>query len=539
LLFSSYQLNILSYSFFSTTPPTAILSEGQILQLRNNNVTDLDINLVDKGLNDTSIDWAELGQLISPSTTLKTLTINGNFGINWKSRERSRQLFKSIALSTSIENLALQNLGSGSVIHLPLCIKSLANNLRSLEFWNCYNMGKNEYDALAKLLKDPDCIVEILALSGCDFMTHFRETVRDALELNTSVKKLHIEREYLSPIAWTCRCSAIEELILIDFNMNNKELTEIGCALKDNTTLKVLGLYFGQVVNTEGWAAFAASLCNNALVELDLSDNTSINNEVLTGLMSELASNTTLSTLRLENLGNVTREGWRSITTYIRSPTCALENLYIGQNILDGGTFRDYSYACQNNRTLKNLCLKLPTTAQGINTPRIGWNPWMNMLTRIVYNKRSIIETYNSNHVLEAICYPHEEERFARDMSTCPLLGKSLPTYLLMNRSEQDKFALARKKIMEAHYLSQDVVTDNRRYRGYRSLMETILETTDNMERTEQLPNIMSWTGRDNDGLSLMYELIQRMPSLCESVGMVIDTSANQQLRSSKRKRND
>ena len=72
---------------------------------------------------------------------------------------------------------------------------------------------------------------------------------------------------------------------------------------------------------------------------------------------------------------------------------------------------------------------------------------------------------------------------------------------------------------MEAHYLNQDVVTDNRRYRGYKSLMETILESTDNMERTERLPNIMAWILRDSDGLPLMFDLLQRMPSLCENVG--------------------
>ena len=49
--------------------------------------------------------------------------------------------------------------------------------------------------------------------------------------------------------------------------------------------------------------------------------------------------------------------------------------------------------------------------------------------------------------------------------------------------------------------------------------METILESTDNMERTERLPNIMAWILRDNDGLQLMFDLLQRMPSLCENIG--------------------
>ena len=39
------------------------------------------------------------------------------------------------------------------------------------------------------------------------------------------------------------------------------------------------------------------------------------------------------------------------------------------------------------------------------------------------------------------------------------------------------------------------------------------------MEKTEQLPNVMAWIGRDNDGLQLMFELLQRAPTLCESAG--------------------
>jgi len=145
--------------------------------------------------------------------------------------------------------------------------------------------------------------------------------------------------------------------------------------------------------------------------------------------------------------------------------------------------------------------------------------------------------------MLETICYPHDESRLARDMMTCPLMGKNLPTYLLMNRREQDKSLLARKKIMEAHYLNQDVVTDNRRYRGYKSLMETILESTDNMERTERLPNIMAWILRDNDGLQLMFELLQRMPSLCENVGTrahaVVPPAAVEEVPASKKLRSE
>ena len=204
---------------------------------------------------------------------------------------------------------------------------------------------------------------------------------------------------------------------------------------------------------------------------------------------------------------------------YIKSPTCALESIYLGGNIFDSMTFREYGSACYYNRTLKNLCLRLPSSARALNTPRVGWNPWMNSLTRIVYNTRTIMQTYTSNHVLETICYPHEEERFAREMMTCPLMGKDLPTYLQQNRNEPDKSALARRRILQSHHYNEKSVAENKDYRDYKSLMETILEMSNDMEKSEQLPNIMAWIGRDNDGLQLMFELLQRAPTLCESVG--------------------
>ena len=137
------------------------------------------------------------------------------------------------------------------------------------------------------------------------------------------------------------------------------------------------------------------------------------------------------------------------------------------------------------------------------------------------------MQTYNSNHVLETICYPQEEDRFVSAMASSPLMGRGLPSALQMNR-ESDKFTVARRKILQSHYYNQDDIKENKEYRGYKTLMDTILEMTNDMERTEQLPNIMSWIGRDNDGLTLMYELLQRAPTLCENVGGKVhaDTSA-------------
>ena len=178
--------------------------------------------------------------------------------------------------------------------------------------------------------------------------------------------------------------------------------------------------------------------------------------------MSVLSRNSTLKTLRLESLWHITRDGWRSVADlYLRSPTCALENLYMGKITIDSCAFRYLERSCWQNKSLKNLCLMLPASSVTLAQPRTGWNPWLNQLTRIVWNKRSIIESYRSNHTLETICDPFEEERLERDLSTCETMAKNLCSIFKMNRGTQNKSALARRKILVAHYYNQESITKN------------------------------------------------------------------------------
>ena len=185
------------------------------------------------------------------------------------------------------------------------------------------------------------------------------------------------------------------------------------------------------------------------------------------------------------------------------------------KNAIDSGTFRELGSSCWQNKSLKNLCLTLPTSDRALNAPRCGWNPWLDQLTRIMWNKRSIIESYRSNHTLETICYPFEEERLERDLSTCETMAKNLCSIFKMNRGTQNKSALARRKILVAHYYDQENITENKRYNSYKTLMETILDSTGDMETPQMLPHFMMWIGRDADGLPLMYELVHRFPLLC------------------------
>ena len=113
----------------------------------------------------------------------------------------------------------------------------------------------------------------------------------------------------------------------------------------------------------------------------------------------------------------------------------------------------------------------------------------------LVCNKSSIIDTYNSNHILQDLNY------FPDD----------LESYLELNKNE-DKEEVARQKILQTHFSTGD---------GDTSKLEELLD----ME-LEVMPTVMNWIGRplsiDWKGtnvsvLSLMYNLMRRLPDLFDS----------------------
>ena len=503
-----------------------VLEEDMVDIIRNNGLTtSLYLSYVHNGLRNNSVNYSQLGALIGNNTHLTQLDIDvphvpeSQEANAWESDADesaladSRGFFEAIATNTSIEQLRLRAVSQS--MFAPVCLGNV--NLHTLELHDC-NLGPEAQDSLSNLLQNKASKLQELVVEGGDF-TH--DKMRDALTNtnNTTLKKLHLRLNNGTP-AWVCRNSSVEDLFLRYDSIGDPLVRDIAETLRDNITLKTLKITFGGFI-TEGfgWEALFRSLRNNTTLEtLDFSDN-ELNDESLTCLMTVLSSNATLKTLRLESLRHITRDGWRTIAQlYLRSPTCALESLYMGHNAIDSGTFRELGSSCWQNKSLKNLCLTLPTSDRALNAPRCGWNPWLNQLTRIVWNKRSIIESYRSNHTLETICYPFEEERLERDLSTCETMAKNLCSIFKMNRGTQNKSALARRKILVAHYYDQENITENKRWPsyGYKTLIETILESTGDMETPQMLPHFMMWIGRDADGLPLMYELVHRFPLLCE-----------------------
>ena len=319
IIYSSHVLYIyitISDSDEEEPEPEPVLSENQILQIKNNdpNLVNLTIDMVENGLNNSSTDWAQLGTDIGNHTHLNQLEINGTKMQEIWDDEMSQKFMRGLTCCSSLTHLTLESVEIPSM-HANSTLDSM-HNLRKLELISSH-IGEG-YTALGKLLKNPVSKLHELKIVNGDFFIDASNILKDSLENNTTLKKLHIQFRSTNGIqvAWACRNSAIEDLSLVDSDRScEKELIRLGEVLS-NTSLKTLKLKFGEAITTTGWESFNVALRNNTtLTELNLSDNSNFNNESIQNLATVLSTNSTLKTLRLENLRHVTRDGWRSIPT--------------------------------------------------------------------------------------------------------------------------------------------------------------------------------------------------------------------------------
>jgi len=300
-----------------------VLSEEVISQLKRNdpNLTLLKIEFVEYGLLRSSTDWPTVGKLIGSNNHINELHVDANSGNDgsegkddgYQNIEESRQFYRDVASNTSVETLHLIGIEEPDVFSPSLLERS--TNIQSLDIKNSF-IGDNGYTALEQLLKNPSSQLKKLCMTGGD-LSRGVDNLRDGLANNTMLKQLHINFYAANhpSIAWAFQNSSIEELVLKETmygRSEDAELIEMAPVLKKNTTLKKLTVSLGGDITTLGWQALFKSLrVNRTLVELDFSNNSSMNDDSMTSLMTMLSHNSTLKTLRLENCRNVKRDGWK------------------------------------------------------------------------------------------------------------------------------------------------------------------------------------------------------------------------------------
>jgi hypothetical protein len=279
---------------------------------------------------------------------------------------------------------------------------------------------------------------------------------------------------------------SLEHLDLGNNSIGDTGAHAIACGLTKNTTLKSLDLCGNESISSAGWRTFFRTLRNSSssLEKLSLNGN-NLDDEGLLQIIVTLGSSLKyLSLLRNQQLTIV---GFRALATLIQRPNPCLESLYItpSDTILDE-LIITFAAALVNNNTLITLLLDLLSPTQHLLSTKVFRRGWT-ALTNVLCNKSTIESICDSNHTL-------------REVALCTgNVPDQLSPYLDLNKNE-DKAEVIRQKIIKYHFLNGE---------------ENIQDFVD-MELNE-LPQAISWLGRNDAGFSLLYKLCRSVPTLFDS----------------------
>jgi len=359
-------------------------------------------------------------------------------------------------------------------------------------------------------------VLNQLSQAPIEYLSLNNNNVNDAsLETLASIgtlKSLGIGRNnWITPSGWQSFFSSLQsrgtKLVRLDIGSNgisDESTVALGSLISNTPTLKILNMSNmrrqSHVINSripsnritpQGWLALLTSLqdSNLDLEELYIGSN-SIDNEGMQLLIRMISSMTSLKRLNLSQNGEpVDSVVWQSLSEVFQSPNCTLEHIDMCYNInVDNDVVVAYANALTHNNTLKWFDLSECNFIQASenNVPEV--------VSTLLCNKSSIMDTYNSNHTLHRFCenLPDEQE-----------------SYLELNRNE-DKVEVARQKILQIHF-SDDATTNIQEFLDMDlKLIPTVIERLG-----KPLP--IGWRGTNVSGLSTMYNLMRRLPDLFDS----------------------
>ena len=282
------------------------------------------------------------------------------------------------------------------------------------------------------------------------------------------------------------------ELDLYDTSIRGAAAPDLASALAQHTSLVSLDLGNSNLgdddaTTIEGsspeWKAFFQSLAHHtSLVKLTLSF-AGIEDESATIIVQALASSYKLEVLSV-------RENDCSaaiFSTLLRNPNSALKMLDLSHTRIDDEGTLAFADALVGNSALHRLHLGGVTT----HFTTTG----MDAFTQLLGNKASIMGTFNSNHTLHTMGGPLGERNGSDELVNLLKMSKC-----------GDKSEVARQKILLLHFSG-----DNMDIQAFVGMELNVL------------PQALSWAGRDDDGHSLLYELVRGMPSMTEHGNAVQD----------------
>jgi len=471
---------------------------GKVLKHPESKLNDLRLpgcDFDDEGLSALCNGLVGLG-----NNTLKKLDLSGNkfTSIGWRALSTVLQHPNCKLIELGLHHAEINDDGSN-------ILENVSSSLKNLGF--TYNKSISK-EAWKTFLKSSQSLHLDLVISEID-----EDSLTVLIDNIGILKSLDLgENKAITPTIWQSFFNSLQTsgTQLKEFNIRHAKVgnvgaTALGSFLRSSAPmLKKLSIDFvsssrndSDSISSQGWVSLFSSLQDNTnlnLSSLSLHEN-KIDDEGLQLLVQMVSSMKSLKFLDLYYNDLVTPTGWQVLSDYLQS-NCSLKELYLHSNNINDDTLVEFTNALRNNKSLKYLDVGDSPDDDG--HARITQRGWAAVST-LLCNKTSIMDTYNSNHILQDpgdYAYPED----------------AIPNHLVESlklNENKDKVEVARQKILRTHFSSDAT-----------SKVQEFLDM-----KLEVIPTAIAWIGRPTVGwvgrevsrLSLMYNLMRRLPDLFDS----------------------
>jgi hypothetical protein len=330
-------------------------------------------------------------------------------------------------------------------------------------------------------LKSPACMIHTLNLSNnhisdtaLPFLVSACKTIKD-LNLN-SVKWNNALLQAMLQFLQSPSC-LLESINLTANNFDDEKIESLTNALANNCRLRKLVLRCSTKVTPAGWHTLFQLLqrpsCGLDSLDIGACDLT---DETVQSLTSTIANGSRLRELDLSCNSNVSPTAWQVLIIALRLHAPGLEIL--GLSHVHSDLTTSLTDLLADNHKLKTLRILDPVTALSASV--------VSTLTRVLNDTSSILNTYNSNHVVEELDY--EDWGLPAHFSS-----------LLRINKENSPSQAARIKIINAHFSGSYINT----------------QVFNRMELSVY-PIAIAWMGgsKTND---LLFTFLRNLPSVCDT----------------------
>ncbi|KAM3920511.1 NACHT, LRR and PYD domains-containing protein 12-like, partial [Leptodactylus fuscus] len=258
-------------------------------------------------------------------------------------------------------HLAWNTLPDTSCTQLASVIRN-NQSLKRLDLSDNRLSGPHFSDLMAAL-SSPACRIEELHLGSNNLPDTSCTQLASGIRNNQSLKKLDLSNNSLfGPhfsdlmAALSSPACRIEELHLGDNNLPDTSCTQLAFVIRNNQSLKKLGLS-GNRMSGPHFSDLVAALSSPAcsIQELHLGSN-NLPDTSCTQLASVIRNNQSLKVIHLYS-NRLSGPHFSDLIAALSSPACRIEELHLDGNLLPDTSCNQLAYGIRNNQSLKRLDL--------------------------------------------------------------------------------------------------------------------------------------------------------------------------------------